>query len=80
MSTIRVKRANVVLDIRQDEKKKYMEQGFSVIDAKSGKVLEEAMPKDVASLQSLVRNLKNQLAEKDAYIEKLVEANKRKSK
>ena len=80
MSTIRVKRANVVLDIRQDEKSKYMEQGFSVIDVKTGKVLEEAMPKDVASLQALVRDLKNQLAEKTSYIEKLEEANKRKSK
>lgn len=78
MNTVRVQRANVILDIRQDEKTKYMEQGFSVIDAKSGKVLEEAMPKDVASLQSLVRSLKKQLAEKDAYIKKLLETNKRK--
>ena len=59
--TIRVQRANVILDIRPDEKEMYMEKGFSVIDATTGDILEEAMPTDVNVLQLKVKELQKAL-------------------
>lgn len=70
MSTIRIRRANVVLDIRPEDKDRYMEQGFSVIDTK-GNVLEEAMPKDVLELQRMVTELRTEIEKKDKEIESL---------
>ncbi len=70
MSTIRIKRANVVLDVRPEDKDRYMEQGYSVIDAK-GNVLEEAMPKDVLELQRMVTELRAELEKKNKEIENL---------
>ena len=69
--TIRIQRANVILDVSPDEKEMYMEKGFSVIDATTGEVLEEAMPTDVNVLQLKVKELQKELAEKDAEIQKL---------
>ena len=70
MSTIRIRRANVVLDIRPEDKDRYMEQGYSVIDDK-GNVLEEALPKDVNELQKMVKELREELVQKDKEIEAL---------
>lgn len=69
MSTIRVRRANVTLDIRPDEKERYMEMGYSVIDEK-GKVLEAALSNDVNALRTEVLKLRKELAEKDEEIAK----------
>lgn len=70
MNTVRVQRANVILDIRPEDKDRYMEQGFSVIDAR-GNVLEEAMPKDVLELQRMVNELRAEIEKKDKEIESL---------
>lgn len=58
MGFIRVERGNVVLDIPSEDKEVYMSKGFSVIDVKTGKVIEEAMSTDLATLQSQVVALK----------------------
>ena len=79
MSNIRVRRANVVLDIRPDEKARYMEMGYSVIDEK-GKVLEAALPNDVNALKSEVEKLRKELAKKDIEIEELKSAASKKAK
>lgn len=71
MSTIRVQRANVVLDISPDEKERYMEMGYSVIDRATGKVVEEAISNDVNVLRKQINELKAKLAEKDEEIKKL---------
>ena len=71
MSTIRVRRANVVLDIRPDEKARYMEMGYSVIDTNTGKVIEEALSNDVNTLRTEVISLRKALAEKDKEIAEL---------
>lgn len=71
MSTIRVSRANVILDIRPDEKARYMEMGYSVIDTNTGKVLEEALSNDVNTLRAEVISLRKALAEKDKEIAEL---------
>ena len=71
MDTIRVQRANVILDVLSDEKANYMAKGYSVIDVKSGKIIEEAVSNDVATLQVQLKNANEKLASKDAKIKKL---------
>ena len=71
MDTIRVQRANVILDVPSDEKANYMAKGYSVIDVKSGKIIEEAVSNDVATLQVQLKNANKKLASKDAKIKKL---------
>ena len=71
MDTIRVQRANVILDVPSDEKANYMAKGYSVIDVKSGKIIEEAVSNDVATLQVQLKNANEMLASKDAKIKKL---------
>ena len=71
MDTIRVQRANVILDVPSDEKANYMAKGYSVIDVKSGKIIEEAVSNDVATLQVQLKNANKKLADKDAEIKKL---------
>lgn len=71
MSTIRVRRANVILDIRPDEKARYMEMGYSVIDTNTGKVIEAALSNDVNTLRTEVISLRKALAEKDKEIAEL---------
>ena len=71
MDTIRVQRANVILDVPSDEKANYMAKGYSVIDVESGKIIEEAVSNDVATLQVQLKNANEKLADKDAEIKKL---------
>ena len=71
MDTIRVQRANVILDVPSDEKANYMAKGYSVIDVKSGKIIEEAVSNDVATLQVQLKNANEKLADKGAEIKKL---------
>lgn len=71
MDTIRVQRANVILDVPSDEKANYMAKGYSVIDVKSGKIIEEAVSNDVATLQVQLKNANEKLASKDVEIKKL---------
>ena len=78
VETIKVQRANVVLDVRPDQKEYYMEKGFSVIDDK-GKVIEEAISDNVDALKIQIKNLKEQIAKKDAEIEQLKSAKTKKS-
>ena len=67
MNTITVKNGNVILDVMEDEKDYYMNKGYSVIDEK-GKVVEEAMSQDVASLQLQVIQLKQEIADLKAKL------------
>ena len=72
--TITVRRANVVLDIRETEKESYMANGYSVVDPNTGAVIEAAMPTDVKTLQCEVLRLKKENEELKAKLaEKPVE-------
>lgn len=72
-----VQRANVVLSISPEDKEKFMEQGYSVIDEK-GNVIEYAMPTDVPTLQKLVRELESAVKLKDEEIASLKKPRKSK--
>ena len=67
MDKIQVRRANVILDVSPEDKKYYMDRGFSVIDTQ-GNIVEEAMPTDVGALQVLVTELKKENAELKAKL------------
>ena len=74
-NTIKVRRANVELDISPDEKQMYMERGYSVVDD-NGNVIEEALSNDVNALRVQVNDLKAQLAAANKTIAELREAKK----
>ena len=76
MDKILMQRANVVLEVSPEDKGRYMERGYSVIDAK-GNITEEAIPTDVPTLQSMVSKLEDTIKAKDAEIEKLKAKNKK---
>lgn len=58
---VRVKKANVVLSIKDEEVKRYLNMGYSVID-ESGEVVMEAIPTDLHTLQQAYRDNKIQIA------------------
>lgn len=68
--TIRVRRANVTLDISSDQKNYYLGKGYSVIDD-NGKILEETTVPTIESLTNRIAKLQEELKKKDAEIEKL---------
>lgn len=76
MDKILMQRANVVLEVSPEDKGRYMERGYSVIDAK-GNITEEAIPTDVPTLQSMVSKLEAIVEAKDTEIEKLKAKNKK---
>lgn len=69
MDKITVRKGNELLKIKAEDKKYYMDRGYSVINAETGEVLEEAMSRDVASLQLLVTQLRAENAQLKAALE-----------
>ena len=69
-NTIRVRRANVILDIKPEEKTHYMNKGYSVIDMQ-GNVLEEVLSDDANELKVMIAALRKENDELKAEIAKL---------
>ena len=55
MNTITVRRANVVLDVPEEQKAEYLAKGFDVINA-NGKVVEATVPEDLNTLKTAYSN------------------------
>jgi BMFP domain-containing protein YqiC len=53
---VKVRRANVILDIEDDENQieRYLAKGYSVVDNETEQVIREAIPFDTNELRSLV--------------------------
>lgn len=79
-NTITVRRANVILDISPDDKKKYLDMGYVVINAETGEILEESISNDVATLQANVVELRCKLAKAEDTIAELTAKLKAKDK
>lgn len=79
-NTITVRRANVILDISLDDKKKYLDMGYVVINAETGEILEESISNDVATLQANVVELRGKLAKAEDTIAELTAKLKAKDK
>ena len=71
MNTIRVKRANVILDVSPDDKDFYMAQGYSVINADTGEIIEKAIPNDVPTLKMELENANKTIKKLEAENKKL---------
>ena len=48
---VEVCRGNVYLDITEEEVDKYMAKGFSIVDAKTGKIIKQSIPTSLEELQ-----------------------------
>lgn len=70
MDKIKVRRANVVLDILPEDKDYYMGCGYSVVD-NYGNVVEESLPDDAGTLKVRIGELTRQLEAANATIVKL---------
>ena len=68
-----VQRANVILEVKAEDKDFYMQNGYSVID-QNGTVIEKAMSNDVNELRVQVKELTEKLAQANATIAELRKA------
>ena len=68
---ITVKRANVELTIDSSQKDYYLGQGYSVIDDKTGEIVEDSTVQTVESLNRKIEKLQSLVDSKDAEIQKL---------
>lgn len=69
MNTVTVQRANVILQISEEQLDYYLTQGYNVIDSK-GNVIKASVPKNLGTLQKAfvdnqaeIEKLKKQIAE-----------------
>lgn len=67
---VTVKRANVILDVKESEVDRMVDLGYSVIDDK-GDVIRQAVPSSVSDLQAAYHQHIAEIAELKAEIEKL---------
>lgn len=76
-----VQRANVILTIADDPAtiQRYKDKGFNVIEKKTGKILERAVPHDAESLRERIAELETVIGQKDKEIQKLQKKLKQKS-
>lgn len=70
MNTITVRRANVVLDVPEEQKAEYLARGFDVINA-NGKVVEATVPEDLNTLKTAYSNHLMQIKTLQAENQKL---------
>ena len=68
--TIKVRRDNVILRVPVEQKSYYMGLGYNVIN-EAGKVIEETVPTDVATLQRFYKDAKKKIAELEEEIKSL---------
>lgn len=73
---IRVRRANVVLDVPEEQKSEYLGKGFDVI-GDNGKVIEHTVPSDVNTLKASYSNHLEKIAVLEKENEKLKAENKK---
>lgn len=80
MDTITVLKGNVELDVPADQKERYQDLGYRVIDKKTGKVLEEPTCVTIEGLTSEVVKLKQALeaitSERDELLAELAKLKK----
>lgn len=76
---VKVKRANVVLDVPEVDVQHYIDKGYNVVDDR-GHILKEAIPRDIATLQKAFHDKSAKIKALEAEIEslkqQLTEANK----
>ena len=76
---VRIERGNVVLKVQEHEVQRYLKLGYNVTDD-TGKVLKEALPNDLGTLQKLYIESKKKIEELEAIVAKLTAENARLAK
>lgn len=71
---VRIERGNVVLKVQEHEVQRYLTLGYNVTDD-AGKVLQEAIPNDVGTLQRYYIEQKRKIEELEACVAKLTAEN-----
>ena len=71
---VRIERGNVVLKVQEHEVKRYLMLGYNVTD-NTGKVLREAIPNDLGTLQKYYVEHKKKIEELESIVAKLTEEN-----
>lgn len=82
MKTIKVRRANVVLTIPEEQRREYLAKGFDILDEK-GNVIEHTTPTDPNTLKTAYINHIKKIETLEAEIKKLksgLRAEKKKTK
>lgn len=67
-----VKRANVILQIKDDQVDRFVSDGYDVID-ETGKIIQKSVPKDVGTLQKAYADLTQEIKDLKAENEELKE-------
>lgn len=67
---MKVRRANVVLTVTENEMEKYLARGFTILDD-SGKVIKKPIPNDVNALRKAYIEHEAEIAKLKAKIEQL---------
>ena len=68
--TVTVQRANVILDVPEEWLDRYLDEGYSVIDAK-GNIIQSAIPKNVGTLQKAYVDHIKEIEELKKQVEEL---------
>lgn len=76
---LQVQRANVVLDIVDEDLGYYMSLGYNLIDAQ-GNIVKKAVPSDIGELRTAFVQHQAKIAELEAQIEKLTKKASKKAK
>ena len=71
---VRIERGNVVLKVQDYEVPRYLKLGYNVTDDE-GKILKEALPNDVGTLQRFYVEHKKRIEELEAIVAKLTTEN-----
>ncbi len=71
---VRIERGNVVLKVQEHEVQRYLSLGYNVTDD-TGKVLKEAIPNDLGTLQKHYVEHKKRIAELEDIVAKLTAEN-----
>lgn len=70
-----VRRANVILTIKDDQVERFLDMGYDVIDEK-GDIVQKSAPKSVEALSEALDNSQKKIAELEKEIEALKKARK----
>ena len=71
---VRIERGNVVLKVQEHEVQRYLRLGYNVTD-NTGKVLREAIPNDLGTLQRHYIEHKKKIEELESIVAKLTAEN-----
>jgi hypothetical protein len=71
---VRIERGNVVLKVQEHEVQRYLKLGYNVTDS-TGKVIKEAIPNDLGTLQRFYVEHKKRIEELESIVAKLTAEN-----